>query len=154
MHGNTAETCKFDHVLTLEQVQRNLCYSTQDIRDAYQLIKEELLNEKHQKVVFILHSQGGIEGGLVIDWLLDEIPQDRMQRLEVYTFGNAANHFNNPHRLLASTNKVMQLDVRAAKQSKAIRYVEHYANSGMTFILPVARLADPPQVTLLLNLEY
>jgi hypothetical protein len=55
------------------------------------LIKEALLNEEYQKVVFVLHSQGGIEGGLVIDWLLDEIPQDRMQRLEVYTFGNAAN---------------------------------------------------------------
>lgn len=154
MHGKTTAPRRFDHALTPEQVQRNLCYSTQDIRDAYAMIKEELLNEKHQKVVFILHSQGGIEGGLVIDWLLDEIPQDRMQRLEVYTFGNAANHFNNPHRLLASTNKSMQLDVRAAKQSKALRYVEHYANSGMALIIRVAILADPSQETLLLNLEY
>src|ERR1700712_289734 len=132
MHGKTEEYSLFNRVLTIHQVQRNLCYSTQDVRDAYAMIKEELLNEKYQKVIFILHSQGGIEGGLVIDWLLDEIPQDRMQRLEVYTFGNAANHFNNPHRLLASTNKVIQVDVKASKQSKAIRYVEHYANSGMT----------------------
>lgn len=45
-----------------------------------------------------MHSQGGIEGGLVLDWLLQELPQDLLSKLEVYTFGNASNHFNNPHR--------------------------------------------------------
>lgn len=49
-------------------------------------------------MVLILHSQGAIEGGLVLDWLLQELPQDLLSKLEVYTFGNAANHFNNPHR--------------------------------------------------------
>jgi len=53
-------------------------------------------------VVFILHSQGGIEGSLIIDWLLQELPQNLMAKLEVYTFGNAANHFNNPHRHIQS----------------------------------------------------
>jgi len=115
--------------LTLVQIQRNLCYATQDVRDAYKLIKEALLAPSCEKVVFILHSQGGIEGGLIIDWLLAELPHDVMHRLEVYTFGNAANHFNNPHKTAG--------DKQAAKQkgysepdSKSIGYIEHYANSG------------------------
>lgn len=57
------------------------------------------------KVVFILHSQGGIEGGLVLDWLLQELPQDLLAKLEIYTFGNAANHFNNPHRTVDAQNR-------------------------------------------------
>ena len=43
-----------------------------DVRNAYALIKERLINDNYTKVVLILHSQGGIEGGLVLDWLLSE----------------------------------------------------------------------------------
>jgi hypothetical protein len=86
-------------------VQRNLGYATSDVRVCYRIIKEKLYNPSYSKVVFILHSQGGIEGGLIIDWLLQELPQDLLSKLEVYTFGNAANHFNNPHRHLGSQAK-------------------------------------------------
>lgn len=79
-------------------IQRNFGYATGDIRAAYKIVKEKLYNPQYSKVVFILHSQGGIEGGLVLDWLLQELPQDLLAKLEVYTFGNASNHFNNPHR--------------------------------------------------------
>ncbi|KAI1424299.1 hypothetical protein F5Y12DRAFT_461556 [Xylaria sp. FL1777] len=79
-------------------IQRNFGYATSDVRLAYKIIKEKLYNPQYSKVVFILHSQGGVEGGLVLDWLLQELPQDLLAKLEVYTFGNAANHFNNPHR--------------------------------------------------------
>lgn len=79
-------------------IQRNFGYATSDIRAAYKIIKEKLYNPQYTKVIFILHSQGGIEGGLVLDWLLQELPQDLLSKLEVYTFGNASNHFNNPHR--------------------------------------------------------
>lgn len=79
-------------------IQRNFGYATSDVRAAYKIIKEKLYNPKYSKVIFILHSQGGIEGGLVLDWLLQELPQDLLSKLEVYTFGNASNHFNNPHR--------------------------------------------------------
>ncbi|GAP91576.1 hypothetical protein SAMD00023353_6500110 [Rosellinia necatrix] len=79
-------------------IQRNFGYATSDVRLAYKILKEKLYNPQYSKVVFILHSQGGIEGGLVLDWLLQELPQDLLAKLEVYTFGNAANHFNNPHR--------------------------------------------------------
>ncbi|KAF5590805.1 alpha beta-hydrolase [Fusarium pseudocircinatum] len=79
-------------------IQRNFGYATGDVRICFRLLKDILYDESKSKVVFVLHSQGGIEGGLVLDWLLQELPQDLMSKLEVYTFGNAANHFNNPHR--------------------------------------------------------
>ncbi|KAI0868228.1 hypothetical protein GGS24DRAFT_223910 [Hypoxylon argillaceum] len=79
-------------------IQRNFSYATSDVRLAYKVLKDTLYNPQYSKVVFILHSQGGVEGGLVLDWLLQELPQDLLSKLEVYTFGNAANHFNNPHR--------------------------------------------------------
>ncbi|KAF2963722.1 hypothetical protein GQX73_g9855 [Xylaria multiplex] len=79
-------------------IQRNFSYATSDVRLAYKILKEKLYNPQYSKVVFILHSQGGVEGGLVLDWLLQELPQDLLAKLEVYTFGCAANHFNNPYR--------------------------------------------------------
>lgn len=83
-------------------IQRNFDYATQDIRACYKVVKEKLYDTQYTKIVFILHSQGGIEGGMVIDWLLQEVPQDLLAKLEIYTFGNAANHFNNPHQHLVS----------------------------------------------------
>lgn len=79
-------------------VQRNFSYATNDVRVCYKILRDVLYDPSKSKVIFILHSQGGIEGGLVLDWLLQEMPQDLLAKLEVYTFGNAANHFNNPHR--------------------------------------------------------
>ncbi|KAF9887378.1 hypothetical protein FE257_010233 [Aspergillus nanangensis] len=104
-------------------IQRNFSYATQDIRDAYALTKDALVNPEYRKVVLVLHSQGAIEGGLILDWLLDEMPQHLLRQLEVYTFGNAANHFNNPCKTTRT---------RLAKQEagdKSIRHIEHYANS-------------------------
>ncbi|KAI0121684.1 hypothetical protein BJ170DRAFT_588022 [Xylariales sp. AK1849] len=83
-------------------VQRNFGYANRDVREAYKTIKEHLYDPRLSKVVFVLHSQGGIEGGLVLDWLLQELPQDLLAKLEIYTFGCAANHFNNPHRHVES----------------------------------------------------
>lgn len=79
-------------------IQRNFGYANSDIRICFKILKDILHNPSKSKVIFILHSQGGIEGGLVLDWLLQELPQDLLGKLEVYTFGSAANHFNNPHR--------------------------------------------------------
>lgn len=81
---NPTDGVIFDLIQCL--VQRNFCFSTPDIREAYASIKDALLKEHIKKVVFILHSQGGIEGGLIIDWLLAEMPQNCLQKLEVYTF--------------------------------------------------------------------
>lgn len=110
-------------------IERNFTYPVQDVRTAYPEIKQALLDDKYKKVVLILHSQGGIEGGLIIDWLLDEVPQDLLDQLEVYTFASAANHFNNPY-IRASALRSANTQEGSAPKSKVIRYIEHYANSG------------------------
>ncbi|KAB5542658.1 hypothetical protein GE09DRAFT_969472 [Coniochaeta sp. 2T2.1] len=97
-------------------VQRNLGYATYDVRVCYSIIKEKLYNPAYSKVVFVLHSQGGIEGSLIIDWLLQELPQDLLAKLEVYTFGNAANHFNNPHRHVGSQTRALGGDSGPGQQ--------------------------------------
>lgn len=95
-------------------VQRNFSYATSDVRNVYRVLKDVLYDPGKSKVVLILHSQGGIEGGLVIDWLLQELPQDLLSKLEVYTFGNAANHFNNPHRHVISQQLIQRYPYLAA----------------------------------------
>lgn len=107
-------------------IQRGFAYATGDVRSAYPLVKKAMLDPACEKVVLILHSQGGIEGGLVIDWLLDEMPQDLLEQLEVYTFANAANHFNNPRLTWRCENDERARTRRRAKWS--IRYIEHYTN--------------------------
>ncbi|KAL2352325.1 hypothetical protein BJ546DRAFT_1028568 [Cryomyces antarcticus] len=140
-------------------IQRDYCYATQDIRDAYAEIKKSLMNPRHKKVVLILHSQGGIEGGLIIDWLLAEAPQGALRRLEVYTFGNAANHFNSPSTGVSqpildqassvqATNGRLVTSLGAPRRHtpRAIRYIEHYGNShdfvARWGVLNFARMAN------------
>jgi len=131
IHNKTSGVV-FDLVQCL--IQRWLLYATSDIRDCYVLVKKALYRQGIKKVVLILHSQGGIEGGMIVDWLLNEVPQDLLQKLEVYTFGCMANHFNNPYRSSASSaaataaaaNKTVNPDVL---RQRAISHVEHYANN-------------------------
>ncbi|KMU81343.1 hypothetical protein CISG_08988 [Coccidioides immitis RMSCC 3703] len=106
-------------------IERDFQYNTRDVRQAYAMVKDELTRttNPNDKVILIVHSQGGIEGGMVIDWLLADVSEDNMSKLEVYTFGNAANHFNNPIRS-GSTDKTNPETYRA------IRHIEHYANHG------------------------
>lgn len=98
-------------------IQRNFSYATDDIRTCYRIMKEKLYDPRYNKVVFILHSQGGIEGGLVLDWLLQELPQNLLCKLEVYTFGNAANHFNNPYRTVGSQARAEGRPLMAARDA-------------------------------------
>ncbi|KAH8699178.1 hypothetical protein BGW36DRAFT_426851 [Talaromyces proteolyticus] len=102
-------------------IQRCFCYATDHVRDAHVLVKEALLSPEYRKVILILHSQGAVEGGLIIDWLFDELDQSALDKLEIYTFGNAANHWNNPIRtLLPGLSNALE---------RRIRYIEHYVNS-------------------------
>ncbi|KAF2432871.1 hypothetical protein EJ08DRAFT_100039 [Tothia fuscella] len=103
-------------------IQRNFSYSTSDVREAYLSIKEALLDKSIKKVVFILHSQGGIEGGLIMDWLFAECSRFQLRRMEIYTFGCAANHFNNPD--------YHETDGDQVTDGKCIEHIEHYANLG------------------------
>ena len=111
-------------------VQRCFSYATGDVRKAYVLIKAALLRRDCEKVVLILHSQGGIEGGLIMDWLLDELPRDILQKLEGYTFGNAANHFNNPRHRRDGESESSQTSNANTCIERSVGYIEHYANSG------------------------
>jgi len=88
------------------------------------------------KVVLILHSQGAIEGGMVLDWLYATVSAKDIRKLEIYTFGNAANHWNAPANgggsnsslstALDSSNGVLQDN----QSQRLVKYIEHYANTG------------------------
>ncbi|PON28990.1 hypothetical protein TGAM01_v202098 [Trichoderma gamsii] len=122
----------FDLVQCL--IQRALLYATSDIRQCYVLVKKALYRQGVKKVILILHSQGGIEGGMILDWLLDEVPQDLLQYLEVYTFGCLANHFSNPYRSITPSAATAEFSAREVVafediHGRAISHIEHYANA-------------------------
>lgn len=125
---NRTDGVIFDVVECL--IQRNLGYATNDVRVCYRIIKDKLYNPQYSKVVFVLHSQGGIEGGLVLDWLLQELPQNLLSKLEVYTFGNAANHFNNPYRTVASQSQAEENPLEASLDVVAHRDETPVPESG------------------------
>ncbi|KAF2404013.1 hypothetical protein EJ06DRAFT_471550 [Trichodelitschia bisporula] len=120
---NPTDGILFDLIQCL--VQRNFCYSTSDVRSAYTTIKAALTSETNKKVVLILHSQGAIEGGLIIDWLFAELPRPHLEKLEVYTFGAAANHFNNPHITTSAAAHPSR-----HPHAKVVKHIEHYVNTG------------------------
>ena len=97
--------------------------------------------DQYTKIVFILHSQGGIEGGMIIDWLLQEVPQDLLVKLEVYTFGNAANHFNNPHLHLLSEHAALSdpAAIYATKTTTQVHY--HDPLPGIDNMTPSLNMA-------------
>lgn len=111
-------------------------------------VKKALSDEKNTKVVFILHSQGGIEGSAIIDWLLQELPQNLLSKLEVYTFGNAANHFNNPFRSAAAEaeaeKKPLAAAVDAALGTMAAAAAQPASKPAEAVKPQEARKNDPP----------
>ncbi|GIK07926.1 hypothetical protein Aspvir_003596 [Aspergillus viridinutans] len=113
-------------------IQRALLYSNANVRQCHMLIKKALYAPGIKKVVLILHSQGAIEGGMILDWLYDEVPHDLLKQLEVYTFGNAANHFNNPYRVhipsVGAGSKLAPAQWQT-RSKRAVAHIEHYANS-------------------------
>lgn len=85
---------------------------------AYRYIKEALLRDDMERIVVVAHSQGGIIMSLALDNLLSDLPRECIirlgcimlnildfQKLEIYTFGCAANHFNNPKLSIARESK-------------------------------------------------
>ncbi|GJC94547.1 hypothetical protein ColKHC_03373 [Colletotrichum higginsianum] len=102
-------------------LERCLYFGTADTRICFSHISDALLNPGKKKVVLILHSQGGLEGSIILDWLINQHPREVLQKLEIYTFGNAANHFNNP--------RVKKEHAVPRPKDRAIRHIEHYANS-------------------------
>jgi hypothetical protein len=107
-------------------IQRDLDYKTQDIRQGRSQLRKALAAASTKKVVLILHSQGGIEGSSILDWLLADLSTDIMAKLEIFTFGNAARHFNNP-LLVDPPNNPDQS--KGGPGKRVIKHIEHYANS-------------------------
>lgn len=94
-------------------LQRSLGFPTQDVRLAYRTLSEIIADPAVRKVILIAHSQGGIEASMVLDWLYTTHPRPEVAKLEIYTFGNATNHWNCP--------------IDGGK--RIVQHVEHYANS-------------------------
>lgn len=69
----------------------------------------------------VAHSQGGLVTSLALDMLFADLADEVLSRLEIYTFGNAANHFNNPPNTYAPDNG-------RRIRFPTIKHIEHYAN--------------------------
>ncbi|KAJ5006109.1 hypothetical protein K4K48_004932 [Colletotrichum sp. SAR 10_66] len=112
VHNKTAGII-FDTIQCL--VERCFYFGTTDTRECYALIAGALADPAKDRVVLILHSQGGLEGSIILDWLLSHSARKDLKKLEIYTFGNAANHFNNP---------------KIDEGEYVVGHIEHYANDG------------------------
>lgn len=100
-------------------LQRTFAYPTLDIRRAYSSIAALLVDPNIKKLVLLAHSQGAIEAGMVLDWLYATMSREQLSKLEVFTFGNAGNHWNCP------VDRSEQ-----GVEGRIIKHMEHYANSG------------------------
>lgn len=107
-------------------IQRDLDYKSHNIRQGRAQIRAALAAPATKKLVLILHSQGGIEGSSILDWLLADLSHEIISKLEIFTFGNAARHFNNPLVSKASPGP----SVDESKGERVIKHIEHYANTG------------------------
>jgi hypothetical protein len=103
-------------------IQRDFSYMTSDVRIAYNTLKTTLLNPNCEKLVLIAHSQGGIIVAAALDALYAELEPSVVSKLELYTFGSAANHLNNPPR-----------SAQTPGSKRRLTTVEHYAN-GKDFV--------------------
>ncbi|KAL7276593.1 hypothetical protein RUND412_000396 [Rhizina undulata] len=118
-------------ILDLAQciIQRALGWTSADIRAAYTFLRRDLLKRnaekefEYEKIVVVGHSQGALILSLVLDMLYADLAPDVVERLEVYTFGNAANHFNNP--------PIHDCDPLPGSQQPLgiIKHIEHYLNT-------------------------
>lgn len=102
-------------------IQRSFSYNNYAVRFTYDRVKAYLIDPKVHKVVLVAHSQGALITSMVLDLLFTDLPAENMAKLEVYTFGSAASHFNNPLRAIDPRSKNPRTGV--------IRYIEHYVNS-------------------------
>jgi hypothetical protein len=131
-------------------IQRDFGYATLDIRQAYSALITILNDKDIHKVVLILHSQGAIEGGLALDWLYATVSADQLSKLEIYTFANAANHWNAPSSAVSGNTEPSEHDGNESEAqgsspqteaahprppssgrdnaARIVKHIEHYAN--------------------------
>ncbi|EON65266.1 hypothetical protein W97_04504 [Coniosporium apollinis CBS 100218] len=113
-------------------IQRCLSYNTTDVRVAYECLKQHILDPNIEKVVVLAHSQGGIVISLALDRMYAELPSRAISKLEIYTFGSAAAHFNNPlcSPAASGTLSPSRRDLRPLllQPTTVIQTIEHYCN--------------------------
>ncbi|KAF2139314.1 uncharacterized protein K452DRAFT_75157 [Aplosporella prunicola CBS 121167] len=112
-------------------IQRCFSYNTSDVRCTYEVLKLHILDPSVDKVVVIAHSQGGIIISLALDRMFAEMPSRALSKLEIYTFGSAASHFNNPltHSSLTSLiHATSTPQTLLPRPTHVIPTIEHYAN--------------------------
>ncbi|CUS10898.1 unnamed protein product, partial [Tuber aestivum] len=109
-------------------IQRCFSYATKDTRVLYDHLKSVLLDNNIQTCVVIAHSQGGIILSTALDSLFADIPSGAFEKLEIYTFGCAANHFNNPIRFVPSQPQTPSPADPPAPEERLIKHIEHYCN--------------------------
>lgn len=102
-------------------IQRSIGFYTKETRYSYEYVKAYCCDPTVKKVVLIAHSQGGIMASNILDQLFTEISAEDAGKLEVYTFGNAAEHFSNP--LKGRSGSI------SGHSKRIISHIEHYANS-------------------------
>ncbi|KAF8253950.1 hypothetical protein K440DRAFT_592686 [Wilcoxina mikolae CBS 423.85] len=137
----------FGLVLDLIQclIQRDLGLTSGCVKETYKQLRTHLLQRdpinkdewRYKKVIVIAHSQGGLITSLALDMLFADLADDVLSRLEIYTFGNAANHFNNPPNAYtpASGGETIRFPT--------IKHIEHYANE-FDFVSRLGVLAYHP----------
>ncbi|KAF1964754.1 hypothetical protein BU23DRAFT_491570 [Bimuria novae-zelandiae CBS 107.79] len=96
-------------------LQRSFGFRTAETRIAFPIIRDYLHDTTVDRVVFIAHSQGGIIASHILDDLYTSVSKDDLQKLEVYTFGSTALHFNNPPNGPPPSPRVLA-------------HIEHYCN--------------------------
>jgi len=72
---------------------RNFQYPTNTFRLTYNTIKASLMDDSCKRVVLMSHSEGAIIAQMVVDRLLIEMDNNMLAKLEIYTFGSAADKF-------------------------------------------------------------
>lgn len=65
-------------------------------RSVVSQLRDACLNNSVRKVVVLGHSTGALHISLALDALYADLPVDVLSKLEIYTFGAASTHFNNP----------------------------------------------------------
>ncbi|KAK2779439.1 hypothetical protein FQN52_002453 [Onygenales sp. PD_12] len=110
--------------------QRAFAYNTYATRYTYDHLKTTLADPAVHKVVLLAHSQGGIIVSMALDMLFTDLPPANIAKLEVYTFGSAAAHFNNPLRaIIPSPSPSPSRACTVLSPARVIRHIEHYVNN-------------------------